>query len=316
MGSVISLLIGIVVTFAVSRYYFQRSINKRLGVYGLLNSSVFSGIASDVRKELHFRFQDREVRELQQLVFLVSNDGEKAIRDVIEPLCLTIPADVEILDASVIHRRPEMLKVDLAIEQSKSNSSRIVFHFPVLNKREFFVVKLLLSGSLSLGSLAFGVLGEDLPRSLVVQPVPPAAIRDSGYSFEWVTALIASLVLGWLSWLVYCLLLLRNARPELFPYPWSSFHPSGGALLVFVPGALSVILLAVVAIALLTTAVFGWQRSWLSGPHFPLPKELQEAVFPYPLTAEATLKPSAWEDTIIPVKPDQSSPDNPNEVRK
>ena len=201
MGTAVGVLIGVVVTVFVSRYYFQRSVSKSLGVYGLLNSFVFSGIAADVRNQLNFRFKNREVRELQQLVFLVANDGEKAIRDVIEPLGLAIPKDVEVLDASIVHRFPDNLKADLVLTPANVGSM-VTFHFPVLNRREFFVVKLLLSGRLTLSDVEFTLLADDLPRTLSVKPTPSAAIADSGYSVEWgsatcrgFTAILARLVL-------------------------------------------------------------------------------------------------------------------------
>jgi hypothetical protein len=109
----VGVIVGALVTVLASRYYFRRSISKRLGLYGLLNSFVFDGIARDVRAQLQFRFQGREVNELQQVIFLVANDGERAIRDVIESLTLIVPADVEVLDASIVYRQPEGLKADI-----------------------------------------------------------------------------------------------------------------------------------------------------------------------------------------------------------
>ena len=45
MGTTIGIFVSAVVTVLASRYYFHRSTNKSLGVYELMNSLVFSGIA-------------------------------------------------------------------------------------------------------------------------------------------------------------------------------------------------------------------------------------------------------------------------------
>lgn len=47
MGTAIGIVVSAVVTVLASHYYFRRSTNKSLGIYELLNSLVFSGIAPD-----------------------------------------------------------------------------------------------------------------------------------------------------------------------------------------------------------------------------------------------------------------------------
>ena len=130
MGTTIGIFVSAVVTVLASRYYFHRSTNKSLGVYELMNSLVFSGIAPDVRKQLKFLFKDKEVNNLQQLVLLVANDGERAIRDVIEPLVLEIPPQVQLLAASLLHKHPDDLKVSLTASYSdKSTNLKIDFPY-------------------------------------------------------------------------------------------------------------------------------------------------------------------------------------------
>ena len=108
----IGALIGIAATVVVSRYYYRRSLKKSLGIYTLLDSKVFSGIQPDVRAELHFVYRNRQVAELQQLMFLVANDGDRSISAPIEPLSLRLQT-VEVLDASIVHRHPDRLKAEV-----------------------------------------------------------------------------------------------------------------------------------------------------------------------------------------------------------
>jgi len=277
----LGIILGAIATVLVSRYYFRRTVSKSIGVFGLLNSFVFAGIASDVRKLLHFRFEDREVDELQQMVFLVANDGERAIRDVIEPLTLRIPPDVEILDASIVHRHPEGLQVEITINSHPPTGSDISLQFPLLNKREFFVVKMLISGTLVSNELSFRILSDDLPRTLKISSIPPGALEDAGFKFEWGLAFAASVVLLFATWTGYSMYLLYGTRPELFPFPWSSFVISVESLALLIPAIIMILLLSLLGLAMMGAAVFGGTFPPAKGPRFPLPKELLSAVFPY-----------------------------------
>lgn len=279
-----AVIIGALVTVLASRYYFRRSISKKLGVYRLLNLFVFEGIAPDVRDELQFRFQNREVNELQQVLFLVANDGERAIRDVIERLTLSIPSEVEILNASIVYRQPEGLKADIVPEVHPGGGTDLKLDFPLLNKREFFVVKLLLSGRFRLSSL--NILCDDLPRTVKVEPLPPGAVQDAEYKFEWIPAAIGLACLLLAAWACYSAYLLHGFRPALF-------HPvtlrQGGLgvglepLLFVILGAAQILIFLLFGIGLIGVAIFGGEFPPARGPRFKLSKELQRMIFPYPM---------------------------------
>lgn len=283
METAIGVILGALATILASRYYFRRSTNKSLGLYRLLNSMVFAGIAPDVRKQLQFRFEEKEVKDLQELVFLVANDGERAISNVIEPLTLTIPQGVEVLDASIPHRHPDALQVQIATSSHAPAGSEVSFAIPLLNKREFFVVKLLLSGRISDNDSSFSILADDLPRSLRLKPLPPGAAEDSGYKFEWGLAATAGVVLLFPIWICYASYLLYTVRPELFPYPWFSFAVSVESLLLSIPGAILLLGFSVLGLSMVGAAIFGGEFPPSRGPRFPLPKELRKAVFHYSL---------------------------------
>lgn len=234
MGAIVGLVLGIIATVLVSRYYFLRSVDKSLSVFGLLNSYVFAGIAPDVRRNLHFIFQEQEVNELQQVVLLIANDGERAISNVIEPLAVQLPQGVEVLDASILHRSPDALKA--TINQKAGSSGQIIeFAFPLLNKSEFFVVKLLLSGTVAMRDLPFRVLADDLPRSLKVKHLPPASLRDSRYKIDWTLVGVGCVLLLFPIWIAYLLHVVWLKQPELFPYPWGPYAFSWSSLSLLVP---------------------------------------------------------------------------------
>jgi hypothetical protein len=267
----IGVVLGALATVLASRYYFLRSTRKSLGVYGLLNSAVFADIAPDVRPRLSFRYQDREVRDLRQLVFLVANDGERAISNVIEPLSLSLPDEVEILDASIIHRSPEELQAsaDLTPRPAGDGGGELHLRFPLLNRGDFFVVKLLLSGELD---LSLKVRADDLPRILRVDNLPRTIMGQA--SFEWDSAAIGGGLVLVAAWASYCLYVIGTMLPNLLPIPWSTYSFTVPSALVMAPALLIVPGLAFLGVQLVwTMATSGSRRT-----RFPLPKQLQSSV--------------------------------------
>src|SRR6185312_16126570 len=104
--------------------------------------------------------------------------------------------------------------------------AKLYLHFPLLNKGEFFVAKLLLSGQLAVESIQFSLLAEDLPRSLRVKALHPAAIRSAARRIDWALAAFAGVLLLIVLWLSRWLYLLGQSRTYLFPIPFPSFHPT------------------------------------------------------------------------------------------
>lgn len=294
METLIGALIGIAATVVVSRYYYQRSVRKSLGVYTLLDSRVFSGIHPDVRRELHFSYRNQDVRELQQLTFLVANDGDRAISAAIEPLSLKTPG-VEVLDASILHRHPESLQANVT-QVGMADGALLRFEFPLLNRGDFFVVKILLSGSLPRSSQIFQILAEDLPRSIRTKPIPIEALSDSKRHVEWGAAAGGSVILAVGAWVWYLLYLVYEPRPQWFPYPWASFVPSIPAFIVGLPGALIAIVLSILGLMVLASAPFGGSFPPSAKPRFPLPANVRKGIGRYWMHGFGMLEPEFLDD--------------------
>jgi hypothetical protein len=122
-----SLLVGIVATVLVSRYYFRRSFDKSLTVFLHFATSLFRGIAPEVRQALRIEYRGVPVDELFEIQFLIANTGERAIRDVIEPLSLDLPQNCSLLDAALLHVAPPERQVTLT-----KSEHQVRFEFPVL----------------------------------------------------------------------------------------------------------------------------------------------------------------------------------------
>ncbi len=271
VGPLIGIVVGVAATIIVGHYYFQRSTRKSLMPYLLLNTRVFAGIDPDVRKDLHFSFRGEEVRELQHLQILVANDGERAISNVLEPLKLGLPSGHRVLDASILHKSPDSLQVSVNIEQAGDQSEVLVSRFPLLNKGEYFVVKLLLSGFIPSKELSFTVLADDLPRTLRPSWLPVDAMREHPSRIEWVPIVIGSVIVLIAAALGHALYILRQQRPELLPVPWAGFRPGAGTVSVAVAIAIAVLLVGIGVAVILA----GFGGLMPKKAKFPLPKDLR-----------------------------------------
>lgn len=280
MNAILGIGVGVLATLLVSRHYYRRSTRKSLRPYLILSSPVFAGIDKEVRQNLHFMFRDKEVVELHHLEFLVANDGERAVSNLLEPLRMRLPAGVEILDASILYRSPESLQASIGMEAGSRGEAVVVFKFPLLNKREYFLVKLLVSGHIPSDALDFTVLADDLPRSIKAEWLPADALQERQVRVEWSAMLVGVFLLGLALATGHVLYTLSRFRPELFPYPWSSFHPSWPSLAVGVNFALAVLLTVLGAVLI----VVGFGGVVPRGPRFPLPEGLlrRAGAFPFP----------------------------------
>lgn len=79
MGTIVGIVIGVAATILVARYYFRKTINKRISVFVTLSNRIFAGIEQQVRSRLKFQYDGKAINELQQIDLIVANDGDRAI---------------------------------------------------------------------------------------------------------------------------------------------------------------------------------------------------------------------------------------------
>jgi hypothetical protein len=189
--AIVSLVIGVAATLIVGRYYFRRTVAKSLTPYLHFSTPLFRGIAPEVRGALHIEYNDQPVEELMEAQFLIANTGERTIHDVIEPLTLALPDGCSLLDASLLHISPADRRITLT-----KTDREIRFEFPLLNRREFFLVRLLIQGKASPHEFVFTITADDLPPRLRTGFLPPDSVGTSQkQEFSW-GGLIAAIVFG------------------------------------------------------------------------------------------------------------------------
>lgn len=190
--SLASLIIGVVATIWVSRYYFKRTTDKSLTPYLQFFSSLFDGVDPSVRESLKIAYKGTAVTELLEAQFLVANTGERPIRDVIAPLTLAVPRNCLVLDASILHVSPDGREINIA-----QTSSAVTFAFPLLNTGEFFITKLLLQGKAEPEDFKFTITVDDLPPVLRTVRMPPDLVEgEKRREFDWTPLVIGGIFIA------------------------------------------------------------------------------------------------------------------------
>jgi hypothetical protein len=229
--AIASLVGGGGVTAAISWYFFRKSVSKRLSAYIQFASPVLSGVDDpEVRKALEIHYRGTKIEDLLQLQFVIANEGQLAIRDLLDPLSITLPKNAKLLEARVLHVEPKGREVSIGTVELPDGRTKVEIRFKLLNKREFFFVKMLINGKLDVGTIRFNIAVDDLPPIIIPERQP------FGTPEEEPTTGIAAILLGLLPLALglataFGMLELRRARLELFPgaerFAWFSWVTLG-----------------------------------------------------------------------------------------
>ena len=280
--AIISILIGAAATFFASRHYYRRSVDKEITPFEQLQSNVLSHIDKEVKSDLHIEYKGVKVENLQQLQFLIANTGERAIRDVIKPLRLDFPQDVEIMDAAILYIAPNGREVSLNIPEAANS---VELEFPLLNKDEFFIFKLLVKGAPSRSDLKFTIVADDLPPELDIQRLTYNQIekeeRSNRQEFE-LGLFISGFVLLVVAF--YLGILAHYTNPDSFPtiqsegWTWINAIP-----FISISSIIGYILAGVFALigALMIVGAVVGNFEFPQSKKFRLPKEFATASYGY-----------------------------------
>jgi hypothetical protein len=180
---VLGVLLGLPPAILISRYYFKRSFTKNLTPYLMFHASPMSGMSDMVRNALNIEFKNRKINNLIEAQFVVINDGEKALRDLIQPLTLRWPENTRVLDAEIVRSNPPNLATKIQLKPSNETPAEVQILFDLMNTREWFIVKVIADGPASSDQWEWSIVTDELPRSLAQRrltlddlsdlPVPP-----------------------------------------------------------------------------------------------------------------------------------------------
>jgi len=244
--SIIGLIIGGIITFFTSRYFFKKSLqHKELSTFIQFLTEILYDIDPDVEDKLKVFYENEIVKEFYQIQYVIANTGDLPIRDIIDPLKLTIPNKGKILDVSIVHVEPEGRFIGYKITNQNGNDT-VNFNFPLLNSGEFFIFKILIKGSLPFpekdskdnsiepsdyfskyelyDKYIFSITADDLPPTLISEPLPPDYDPDNFSSSKDFTGLFIVALL-WFSCSIpfYLLYLFNEIKPDLFLFNFELF---------------------------------------------------------------------------------------------
>ena len=198
----------------------------------MFHASPMSGMGAELRKELDVEFKARKVGNLIEAQFLVVNDGNKALRDVIEPLCLRWSPSVRVLDAQVVQTQSADIKVTADLVQVSDGHQNVTLSFDLLNAKEWFIVKVIADGAPDAVDWIWSIVADELPRSLNLKrltlqdlgnlPEPPLERKIAAVLMFISLAFVA----GWFGWM--------DEATEA----WSKSVEHAGSLLAFAGAAL------------------------------------------------------------------------------
>jgi hypothetical protein len=162
-----SILIGI---------YFHKKGKKRKELVPYIHyiSKVITDIDPELRKFLKIEYKDVPVKNIYEVQFVISNNGDKPITGGTERvLSLPIPNKGKLLDAKITYVDPEGRQVEYNI-RNENGIDIIEYNFRVLNPKEYFVSKIFVredfeekerghSEFLNIEDFKFAITEEELP---------------------------------------------------------------------------------------------------------------------------------------------------------
>ena len=147
MDSIVSFILGGILSILVGWIFYRKSIQRKsLAVNLDYFSKLFDTVEPEIKKELKILYKDNEIEHLYSVQFAFENNGNKPIRDIIEPLKLEIPSDFEIMDAHIAEIQPKGRKVN--IKQNLENN-KVNIDFQLLNPKDSFVFRILFKGDVT-----------------------------------------------------------------------------------------------------------------------------------------------------------------------
>lgn len=172
------LVIGSIVTFLVSRHFFKKGIKeKSFTPFVQFTSTLFSELDPELQKNLKVNYKNQEIENITQTQFVIANTGDVPIRDIIKPLQLTLPKENKILGVNIVYTKPKEREVEYKIIET-DNSNTIEFIIPLLNAKEYFVVKIIIQDVLKNPEkdknkkYLFSITADDLPPKLTIKNFP------------------------------------------------------------------------------------------------------------------------------------------------
>jgi hypothetical protein len=177
---------AVLITWIITHYYYKKGIRKKsLTPFLDFYLELFSDIDKNLREDLMIKYKNVLIDNFFQVQFIIVNTGNEAIHDCIKPLKLNIPRHLEILDTKIVYVNPKGREVII----EKVNKNSIEFQFPLLNKKEYFITRILIKGEVKKSEIEnefiFSITAPDLPSNLkTLRPLPHDKSKRNKLNFD------------------------------------------------------------------------------------------------------------------------------------
>ena len=282
------IVIGATASYLASRHFFRKGEKKKnLVPFVQFTSKLFSELDPELKQNLVVNFKNHQIENITQSQFLIANTGDLPIRDIIDPLRLTLPKENKIFNVTILHIEPEGRIIKYQILES-DNSNVVEFDIPLLNAGDFFVVKLLIQDSLpkqeqedqreKKSIFDFSITADDLPPKLTIERLPFSYYETekkerydwTGFWIVFISLIIFLSILG----TIYS---LKFQEKGLYLFSFSEFFNFE----TFGIYNICIILLAIIGLVALLTTVIGFIGSVTElrpneKPKFKVPGKLRK----------------------------------------
>jgi len=253
--------IGIIATGILSHLYHKRNHCRSLGVFVRYDARFFDKIDSSIRHSLTVEYNGRPIDQLQQIEIVVANDGEQAVKQLIEPLRISFPPNARILEKSITKRSHPDIQVEI-VQHSNQDAEVLAISFPLLNSGEYFSLSLLIEGSVSPKTTACVLAAEGLPRKLSVEPLGISFTSTRSFASKASeVSVVAILAICPITWVVWSLYLVWESNPSLFPYPWGTYEVSLQSIVFPLLSILMLVLAVGLSIIVIYCGIVEWITS-------------------------------------------------------
>ena len=177
---------GVLITCIVTHYYYKKGMKKKsLTPFLDFHLELFSDIDKNLKKDLKIKYKNVLIDNFFQVQFIIVNTGNEAIYDCIKPLRLSIPNNLEILDAKIVYTDPKGREVGC----KKDRKNSVEFRFPLLNGKEYFITRILIKGEIKNNEIEnifnFNITAPNLPDNLkILRPLPYNKSKKDKFNFD------------------------------------------------------------------------------------------------------------------------------------
>jgi len=191
--SIVGIIAGAILSYCISYLFYKKSIKgAKLTPYHHFSTDFFSTIKNKANGKIKISYNNTEIDNFFQTQFIIINNGEKPIKNIIKPLELKIPKVMQILDVNIDYVQPEDREIS-CVKNLKEN--KITFPFLLLNPKEYFIVNIFYKSNSPIKNsgldFKFKITSEDLPTELHIENLPENHITSLSETKDYASGLIS-----------------------------------------------------------------------------------------------------------------------------